>query len=218
VYYLHSFEQHLKSKKMKIGKLMILSVALLVGTIGFAQKIMVTEGVWSVLKGQKKVNIEYDYSAMEVGDFASEEDYKKKKIKEYNGKEKGRGDKWEQSWERDKSVRYPEKFEELINKGMASNGISFAQNLTDAKYTLIVKTKFIEPGFNVGVASKPAAVSFEYFIVETADKSSMVVKASQKFVPGANAMGMDFDTGGRIAESYAKGGKMLAADMKKAMK
>jgi hypothetical protein len=31
-------------------------------------------------------------------------------------------------------------------------------------------------------------------------------------------MGMDFDTGGRIAESYAKGGKMLAADMKKAMK
>lgn len=203
---------------MKVSKWMLFSVAILMGAVGFAQKIMVTEGSWSVLKGQKNVNIEYDYSAMEVGDFASEEDYKNKKVKEYNAKEKGKGDKWEQSWERDKTVRYPEKFEELINKGMAANGIKFAQNSDDATYTLIVKTKFIEPGFNVGVASKPAAVSFEYIIVETADKSTFVVKASQKFVPGANAMGMDFDTGGRIAESYAKGGKMLAADMKKAMK
>lgn len=203
---------------MKVSKWLTLAVVLFVGTVGFSQKIMVSEGGWAVLKGQKKVNIEYDYSSMEVGDYSSEADYKKKKIKEYNEKEKGKGDKWEQSWERDKTVRYPEKFEELINKGMASNGITFAQNTTDAKYTLIVKTKFIEPGFNVGVMSKPAAVSFEYIIVETADKSAIVTKASQKFVPGAQAMGMDFDTGTRISESYAKGGKMLAAEMKKAMK
>jgi hypothetical protein len=215
---LYRFEETKNRKQMKVGKLMSALVILLMATVSFGQKIIVSEGNWSVLKGQKEVNIEYDYSAMEVGDYSSEADYKNKKIKEYNQKEKGKGDKWSESWERDKTVRYPEKFEELINKGMVANGVNFAQKSTSAKYTLIVKTKFIEPGYNIGISSKPAAVSFEYIIVETADKSKMVVRSSQKFVPGANAMGMDFDTGGRIAESYAKGGKMLAAEMKKAMK
>lgn len=185
--------------------------------MSFGQKIMPVSGDLSFLKGQKSVNIEYDYSSMEVGDFSSEADYKAKKIKEYNEKESGRGDKWSESWERDKTVRYPEKFEELINKGCASQGITFSQG-AEAEYTLIVKTKFIEPGFNVGVMKKPSAVSFEYIFVETANKENVKSKHSQKFVPGSQAMGFDYDTGTRISESYAKGGKMFAGTIVKALK
>lgn len=188
-------------------KLNLLLASLVVASISFGQKIMLTEGNLSALKGEKSMKIEYDYSSLEVGDFSDEASYKKKKTEEYNAKEAGKGDKWAESWERDKTVRYPEKFEELINK---TGTIKYSQDAEDTKYTLIVKTKFIEPGFNVGIAKKPAAVSFEYIVVETGNATKVIAKMSQKFVPGSQAMGFDYDTGTRIAESYAKGGKMLA--------
>ena len=189
-------------------KLNLFLASLAFASISFGQKIMLIEGDLSVLKGETSMKIEYDYSDMEVGDYNDEASYTKKKVEEYNKKEAGSGDKWLASWERDKTVRYPEKFEELINK---TGNIKYSQTAEGTKYTLIVKTKFIEPGFNVGVMKKPAAVSFEYIIVETANPSKVVARLSQKLVPGAQAMGFDYDTGTRIAESYAKAGKMLAA-------
>ena len=183
-----------------------------------AQKIMLLEGDLGFLKNVTELNVVYDFSALEVGDYPSEKSYKDKRIKELNDKEAGRGDKWSESWERDKEVRFPEKFEELLEKGLAKNNVKASRNNEGATYTLIVKTKFIEPGFNVGVMSKAAAVSFEYIFVDKNDETKVLARLSQKMVPGAQAMGMDFDTGTRIAESYAKGGKMLAAFIIKSLK
>ncbi len=202
---------------MKRNQFLVTVVALVFSTFAFSQKILLVEGDFGFLKSEKVVNIQYDYSDFEVGDYSNEADYKKKKIAELNAKEKGAGDRWSASWERDKEVRFPEKFEELINKGFAASGISFKQK-AEAKYTLVVKTTFIEPGFNVGVMKKPAAVSFEYSWVETANPSKVLARQTQKFVPGQQAMGFDYDTGTRISESYAKGGKMLAADVVKKLK
>lgn len=183
-----------------------------------AQKIMLLEGDLGFLKNVTELNVVYDFSALEVGDYPSEKSYKEKRVKELNDKEAGRGDKWSESWERDKEVRFPEKFEELLEKGLAGKKMKASRNNEGAEYTLIVKTKFIEPGFNVGVMSKPAAVSFEYIFVDKNDETKVLARLSQKMVPGAHAMGMDFDTGTRISESYAKGGKMLAAFIIKSLK
>jgi hypothetical protein len=202
---------------MKRNQLLVSVLAILFASFTYGQKITLIEGDFGFLKSEKNINVKYDYSNFSVGEFSNEGDYKKKRITELNAKESGAGDRWSASWERDKEVRYPEKFEELINKGFASSGISFKQN-SDAKYTLIVKTTFIEPGFNIGVVRKSAAVSFDYIWVESANPSKVVAKQTQKMVPGAQAMGYDFDTGTRIAESYAKGGKMLAADVVKKLK
>ncbi|MCC6700849.1 MAG: hypothetical protein IT221_04955 [Fluviicola sp.] len=196
-------------------KINLFLASLAFASISFGQKVMLTEGDLSALKGETFMKIEYDYSSMEVGDFNDEGSYTKKKVEEYNAKEAGKGDKWLESWERDKTVRYPEKFEELINK---TGTIKYSQDAEGTKYTLIVKTRFIEPGFNAGVMKRPAAVSFEYIIVETGNPSKVIARMSHKLVPGAQAMGFDYDTGTRIAESYAKGGKMLAAFITKSTK
>lgn len=194
-------------------------------TIGFvaiaaanAQKVVSTSGDLSFLKGQTELNVVYDYSTLEVGNFPSEQSYKDKKIADYNKKEAGRGEKWSESWDRDKTVRYPEKFEELINKGLSKNGIHVAQNNEAAKYTLIVKTRFIEPGYNVGVSSMPASVNLDYIFVEKDNTATVLANLSQRRIPGAQAMGFDYDTGTRISEGYAKGGKMLAAYIAKMLK
>ena len=201
-------------------KKLILGLGFVFGLAGAvsAQKILLLEGDLSFMKDVQDLHVVYDFNALEVGDYPSEKAYKDKKVKELNDKESGRGDKWSESWERDKEVRFPEKFEELLEKGLAGNKVNAERNNDNANYTLTVKTKFIEPGYNIGITSKPAAASFEYIFTEKGDDTKVLARLSQKMVPGANAMGADFDTGGRIAESYAKAGKMLAAFIVKNLK
>lgn len=200
-------------KKLKLGLLFVAGF----GFTSMAQKIRTESGDLSFLKDQTELNVKYDFSDFQVGGFSSEAEYKKKKMKEYNEKEAGRGDTWENSWERDKKERFPNKFEELFDKGIGSK-IHAAQNNDKATYTLIVKTTFIEPGFNIGVMRRSAAVAFEYIFVETGDESKVLAKLKQPDVPGSQFGGYDYDTGARISESYAKGAKMLAAYMLKNIK
>lgn len=173
-----------------------------------AQKIKVESGSIAAIKSEKSINLQYDYSDFGVGKFKSEEEYLKKKSDEYNEKEPGKGDKFRAGWIGARKERYQPKFEELINDVLKKSGVSVGNN-PDAKYTLIVKTTFIEPGFNIGIMKQAAYVSFEYIFVETANPTSVVAKLSQQKVPGSQVMGYDYDAGTRIAESYAKGGKML---------
>jgi hypothetical protein len=200
-------------KKLKLGLLFVAGFSL----TSMSQKIRTESGDLSFLKDQTELNIKYDFSDFQVGGFSSEAEYKKKKIKEYNEKEAGRGDTWENSWERDKKERFPNKFEELFDKGLTGK-IHIAQNNEKATYTLIVKTTFIEPGFNIGVMRRSAAVAFEYIFVESGDESKVLAKLKQPDVPGSQFGGYDYDTGARVSESYAKGAKMLAAYMLKNIK
>ncbi|QRR03966.1 hypothetical protein [Dyadobacter sandarakinus] len=196
----------------------VFAVAVLDNVSVFAQRVDLRSGDLAVLSGQKTVNVEYDYSEFGVGKFATEKEYVDKKTAEYNAKEAGRGDTWQKSWVDDRKARFEPKFEELFNKGAEDKGITMLQSRPDAQYTFIVRTKFVEPGFNVGVMRKNAYVDYEIDLVESANKSNKVAEIAMRNVPGAQAFGMDFDTGQRIAESYAKAGKSLAAFIDKKLK
>jgi hypothetical protein len=196
----------------------LLGLFVLAAYVADAQRVELKSGDPSVLSGQKTVNVEYDYASFGVGKFATEQEYLDKKSAEYNAKEAGKGDNWKKDWVADRKNRFEPKFEELFNKGLANKGIQFVQARPDAQYTLIVRTKFVEPGFNVGVMRKNAYVDFEIDLVESANKSAKVAEIGMRNVPGAAAMGMDFDTGARLAESYAKAGKSLASFLEKKLK
>ena len=202
---------------MKKTGLFLATLLIGLGSFSYGQKMQVLEGNCDFLKNEKVINIEYDYSEMSVGKFETEEGYVDKKVAEHNEKEAGKGDKWKASWEGSRQRVYHPKFEQLFNKVLAKRGLSAAQDATDAKYTLIVKTTFLEPGFNIGIVKKAAATNLEYIFVETESKN-VVAKFSQNGIPGAQAMGMDFDGSTRISESYAKGGKMLAGFIYKKLK
>lgn len=87
-------------------------------------------------------------------------------------------------------------------------------NYPDAPYTLVVKTIFTEPGFNVGVMRMPAYTNMEASFVKTGTTTYEAVITMMK-APGADAMGFDYDAGARISESYAKAGKSLGAFLQK---
>lgn len=173
-----------------------------------AQKIKVLEGSIDAVKAESSINLEYTYDNMSVGKFDKEEDYIAKKKEDYNNKEAGRGDTWAKAWVDDRKNRFEPKFEELFTE------YSDKSNSKKAKYTLIFKTIFTEPGYNVGVMRKNAQINAIALIVETANPANVIAKISVDKALGRTFGGYDFDTGGRIAEAYADAGKALGKYLK----
>jgi hypothetical protein len=199
---------------MKKNLILIMSVLLLSAFTASEQKITLKSGSVDQLKGQQTLLVTYDYSNLGVGKFDKEDDYIAKKSADYNKSEAGKGDKWKEQWKADRSSRYQPKFEQLFNEN--TNNAKVDPKATDAKYTMIVHTTFIEPGFNVGVTRKPAFINTEVIFKDASGKEVALITVQN--CPGRDAMGFDYDTGYRIEEGYAKLGKSLAAFLNKQLK
>lgn len=199
----------------KIMFLCLLGLATFLGSSVYGQKMKLVSGNLSFIKGEKAFNVEYVYDGMRVGKYKTEDEYIQKKSSEYNSKEAGKGEKWAQSWKADRAAKFQPKFEELINKMLKDKNVSVSPANSSAKYTIIVKTVFTEPGWNVYVSKQPAFVDFEVYFIETANPQKVLASISMKKTPGQGGMGFDYDTGFRIQEAYAKGGKSLGKFMLK---
>jgi hypothetical protein len=175
----------------------------------FAQKITVTSGSVDFVKGQKVIQFVFTYENMSVGKM-TEAEYIEKKVADYNDKEAGRGESWKESWVSDRTERFFPKFKELFDAHMEKFGIVAGDsNSEGAEYRIEVNTDFTEPGFNVGVVRRNAAISLTckaYDIATGKEVATIKVLNSS-----ANSFwGADFDTGYRIQECYAKAGRELA--------
>lgn len=196
--------------------ILLFASALIVSSTALAQKIKHQEGSIDPIKSEKAMNIAFHYDDMKVGKKLTEAEYIERKTADYNKDEPGRGDTWAKSWVNDRESRYEPKFMELFNETGGEAGVSVAKD-ESLPYTLLVQTYYTEPGFNVGVARKDAAIHVMYTIVKTGTEE-VVVKYNQENIPGRTGMGADFDTGQRISEAYAKGGKSLGKMMAKELK
>lgn len=182
----------------------ILALGLMATGAVNAQKVKLIEGDLSAVKNEKTINTEFAYDNMKVGKFDKESEYVEKKKEEYNKKEAGRGDTWAVRWVDDREEKFEPQFNELFEK---TSGMTITPK---AKYTIIYKTTFTEPGFNIAVMRKNATIDGEAWIVETANKSKVIAKISVSKAPGRMFGGYDFDTGERITEAYATAGRGVA--------
>ena len=182
-----------------------------------AQSMKLESGTLDFLKGQTALNVEYVYDGLSVGK-ETEPAYMDKRMGEANKKEAGTGDKWKAGWIGGREKRFEPKFEELLNKQWEKKGVKAGQ-ISDAKYTLVLKTTNLDPGWNVGVMRSPASVSTEAHFFDTKDRSKPLAVISIQKAPGRDAMGYDFDATYRMQEGYAKTGKELGSFLlKKALK
>lgn len=179
----------------------------------YSQKIKLIEGDLSPLKGQTALKTEFKYDDMSVGKFPKEEDYISKKKSELNEKEAGRGDSWEKSWKADRQDRFEPQFRELFSKHSALSTVG-----ENAQYTLVFKTTKTEPGFNIGITSRPAFIDGEAWVVETQNPNNVIAKISITKAPGRDVMGFDYETGARLQEAYAKAGKELGGFIRSKLK
>lgn len=185
---------------MKLSNLIVLSVVLCLSGSAYGQKIKVASGKLASLSGIEKVNVEYDFSTFGVGKFDVEQDYLDHRSAEMNEDEAGKGDEWVEYWNTCKEKKYQPRFEDLFAK--YSEKVSITDDASEV--TMIVKTTFIEPGFNVGVMRKPSLINLT-ITFKKGDEELVVITIEDS--PGNAAGGYDFDSGLRIQESYAKAGK-----------
>jgi hypothetical protein len=204
---------------MKTKLLLIAGFIAFTGLNTKAQKITEGDKSLSFLAGETKVNIVYDYDGMLVGKKTEEEYLNEKKAKG-NEKQPGKGDRWVEKWHNNKTSLYEPMFDELINKQLlkGKTNATAVKGATDAKYTIIVKTLVMEPGFNSVVMKQNPFCKYEITYIETATKKVMakgLITAQGVLMGGSD---WDFDPANSIKECYAKAGKVVGASMAKAMK
>ena len=192
----------------KLTFLVLAGLIMAAGTVS-AQKLK--SGSFAALKGQTVINLQYDYSGMAVGKFDNEADYIAKRTADLNKKEAGTGDKWATAWVADRENRFHPRLEENLNKKLEGAGVKAQQNAAEAKYTLIARTVFTEPGFNVGVTRQNAYINMIVDLVETANPGTVLGSMEMSKIQSVNMMGYDFDTGARIESCYDRAGDWLGS-------
>jgi hypothetical protein len=171
--------------------------------VTLAQEVNLSRGKLDFLKGETSINVELTYDKMTVGEFGKEADYVKKKKEEMNEKDVATGTTWATKWEEDKKERYEPKFI------LGFTGTSKMTVSKDAKYTLILNTKALEPGYQAGISKKNAGIDCTVTIVATADRTKKLAVLSIERPGSSMFRGAAFDAGSRIADAYYLSGQKL---------
>lgn len=189
---------------------------ILLASVSFSQKMKITQGDYKFLKGEKELNLEMDYSSMKFyKKNLDEKAYIDKRMDDItDDKGKQEAEKWRKDWEYSKNTTFVSKFLASINK---KSPIQVAENNLKAKYTLIVKTVWIYPGWFGGVMEQPAKVTTLLKFVETQNPDRVLLEIKSKDVVGTSYIGVP-NNNDRIAEGYAKTGKSLGKRLSKKVK
>lgn len=199
-------------------KKLVLSV-LFVSSMMTAQRMDVVKGNFDFLKGQKEINVQFDYSELTLmKEKKSEAAYIEDRTNDLNEKNKNVGDIWAKKWKASRELSWNPKFLELVNVVLSKKDVdvSFQEELATAPYTLIVKSVWIYPGWDVMMMKQPAKVTTLLTFVETANPSNVLVEITSEEAPG-DQWGSNFSNETRIGEGYAKTGKSLAQRLLKSV-
>lgn len=188
----------------------------LCSVLTYGQKIKLKHEDFSFLKGQEQINVEFIYDNLKIyKDSIPEEEYIKKRSADLEEDSRGKGKTWEKQWASSKELIYAPKFLELMNRYLyEKQNIYFAEDLSDTKYTLIVDTVWMYPGWNAAIMRQPAKVSTVLRFVETANRDNILAEVTSINAPG-NRFGGTFSNEDRIGEGYAKTGKTFAKKLLK---
>jgi len=172
-----------------------------------------TSGDIKILKGQTLINVQYDYSKMAVGKFKTDDEYIASKTKDMNKKKAGSGDEWAEKWKGDRESRIQPAFERMMNMALQHFNVSVRELASDAKYTFIVRTTFLEVGFSTfGYGPRKSAyISAVVDVVETSNPNTVLASIDMKKEEGHYMGDLEVDTGLRIESCYERAGADLAS-------
>ncbi|WP_042720742.1 hypothetical protein [Flavobacterium sp. B17] len=197
-------------------KLLLVFLIFLTGVV-CAQKMKVISGNFDFLKGEKELDLQMDYSHIkfykENMDEAAYIAKQEKDIQKAN-KSPEEFQAWKKDWEYSKNTQFVDKFLASMNK---NTDIKTSVDNPSAKYTLLVETVWIYPGWFAGVMNQPSKLSTVLKFVEKSDPSNVLLEIESKNAPGDNFVGLP-NNNDRISEGYAKTAKTLARMIEKKIK
>ncbi len=172
----------------------------------FSQKLKIKEGNLDELKGVISYNLEFDYHNLEIINYASEEVFLKEKVKR-------KSKIFKTKWFSNRKNVYQPFFESTFNNYfIKKKKITVSEHNTDAKYTILVKSLKLYPGYNVTMAWESAKLWAEVVIYKTKHPKQIVFRSKPiKIYQGYYDMNM----GKRIANAYGVLAQTTAKFLKK---
>jgi hypothetical protein len=197
----------------------LLIFALLISTsFVFSQKVNVTKGDWSNLKGISEYTLVFDYSDLEIPKYDSEEAFLDDKMAKRDEKEPGTGEAFKESWFSDRENYYEPRFIETFNERYKDGLVKVDRDLGSAEYTMKIHTTLIYPGYNVGVVRQNSKIEVTVSVFKNDNPDNILFSAEFTKVEGAGNAGYDFNSGQRIADAYIIFARSLEKNMYKNLK
>lgn len=201
-------------------KKLFLLFSLIIALALNAQRIVIKSGSFSVLKDQTEVNVEFKFDdVLMMKENVTEEQYLENRKKDVLANPK-RGEagwqKWNGEWQRYKNEEYINYFTKGLNKSYKN--ISFKKDSLSSKYTLLLETNWVFPGWHGGMIVMTAEITGKIKLIRTNNPSNVLAEAEfnkfDKFVNNKEIV-MEY---GRIAGAYESLGKYLGKEIKNAVK
>ncbi|MGE8433691.1 hypothetical protein [Chryseobacterium joostei] len=201
-------------------KLFLLVFMVIMTTAAFGQeKMNLVSGGFEVLKDQTEVNVELTFEdVLFMKENITETQYlenRKKQVLDNPKRGEKAWDMWITEWERYKKEEYINYFTKGLNKTYKE--ILFKKD-SSAKYTLLLETKWIFPGWHAGLTMMTAEISGTIKLVETNNHSVVLAEVElnkfDRFVNNDEIV-MEY---GRIAGAYESAGRYLGKKIKKSLK
>lgn len=194
---------------------LLLFVCFLTGSILQAQKFSEDIVQLKNLAGVTEYQVIFDYKNLKVDHFETEEDFLKDKMDKR--KEDGRDESFRINWFADRENKYEPRFLEAFQKQIKKKAVAGKEN-EKATHQILIKTDKIIPGYNIGVAKKPAYIDVTVTIYPKDTPTQLIYKAKISNLLGYSNFFGDYNSGDRIALAYERLGNALGKKIKKAIK
>lgn len=180
-------------------------------------KIVVESGNFDFLKDQTEVNVQVKFdNVLFQAENYNEAQYLERREKEAIAKKGEEAwKKWVEEWGRFKEAEYITYFLKGIN--VKSRKVKFT-NDNNAKYTLIIDTKWIFAGWHGGIVWQEAKLTSELSFVETQNPQNVLMKIKGDAILGKSKNEYLVMEYGRIAGAYEETGKDLGREIRKVIK
>lgn len=200
-------------------KLLLLVFMIMMTTVFGQEKMKLVSGDFGVLKDQTDVNVEVRFeNVLFMKENITEAQYlenRKKQVMDNPKRGETAWNEWIGEWEKYKKENYVDRFLKGLN---ASGKKEIFKKDDSAKYTLILNTKWIFPGWHAGLVAMPTQMSGNIQLVET--KNPSVILATVQLNKYDRFSGMDVTVMeyGRLAAAYESIGKVLSRQIKRNLK
>jgi hypothetical protein len=190
----------------------ILVVLLMASLPCFAQKVRLLQGDLKPLKGQKSIQIEFEFDSILIGGVTPEAEYIANKKNLWEQKEPGKGEDFESMWFDSRSDMHEPTFAFWFSKATG-----WSTKDPSAPFKMIVKTRQIEPGWTIGIIDHQSSFTGEALIVNVND-GRPIARLLLMNMRSRDAPSGDFQFGKVIQQAYKTGGEITGAFILKALR
>lgn len=183
----------------------------LITIFSYSQRVKIKFGNLKNLKGVNQYNLIFDYSDLQILNYESETDFLNEKVALREKQKKGSGIRYKKDWFENRKRLYEPFFEKYFNAFfIKKRKIIVSQNNTNAKYTILVKSKILDSGYYESAAWVISQLWVEIIVFEKNNPENIIFVTKKIKIRYGNYDYNAYNTGNRIAKVYGVLAERLA--------